>query len=92
MENLKIKIFLLKAYTHLSLDWKKQDAKLPQLKITPQINNTTTIKRPIFFISCLVHLPHPGSNHSEECASNKLVLPIGLKVYSQNPIVNLGCL
>ena len=93
---MKIKIFLLKPYTHLSLDWKKQDAKLSQLKITPRTNNTTTIKRLIFSsvisfaqiftqCSCPVHLPHPGSSHSEECSSNKLVLPIGLKVYSQSP-------
>ena len=93
---MKIKIFLLKAYTHLSLDWKKQDVKLPQMKITPRTNNTKTIKKPIFSSvislaqvftqwSCPVHLPHPGSSHSEECASNKLELPIGLKVYSQNP-------
>ena len=96
MSNLKIKIFLLKAYIHLSIDWKKQDAKLPQLKITPRTKNTTTIKRPIFSSvisfaqiftqrSCPVHLPHPGSNHLEECAPNKLVLPTGLKLYSQNP-------
>ena len=93
---MKIRIFLLKAYTHLSLDWKKQDVKLPQLKITPQTNNTTTIKRPIFssVISfaqiltlrfCHVHLQHLGSSQSEECASNKLILPIGLKMYSQDP-------
>ena len=91
-----MKIFLLRAYTHLSLDWKKHDEKLPQLKITSQTNNTATIKRPIFSsvisfaqiftqISCPVHVPHPGSSHLEECASNKLSLPIGLKVYSQNP-------
>ena len=58
---------------------KKQDAKLPQLKITPQTNNTMTIKRPNFSSaisftqictqrSCPVNLPHPGSSHSEECA------------------------
>ena len=93
---MKIKIFLLKAYTHLSLDWKKQDVKLPQMKITPRTNNTKTIKKPIFSSvislaqvftqwSCPVHLPHPGSSHSEECAPNKQVLPKSLKIYSQNP-------
>ena len=75
---------------------KKQDVKLPQLKINPRTHNTTTIKRPIFSSeisfaqiftqrSCTVHLPHPGSSHLEECASDKLVLSTGLKVYSQNP-------
>ena len=65
-------------------------------KITPRTKNTTTIKRPSFSSvisfaqiftqrSCPVHLPHPGSNHLEECAPNKLVLPTGLKLYSQNP-------
>ena len=94
---MKIKIFLLKAYTHLSLDWKKkQDAKLPQLKITQGTSNTTTIKRPTFSSvisfaqiftqrSCPGNLSHPGSSLSEECASNILVLPKSLKVCSQNP-------
>ena len=40
--------FLLKAYTHLSLDWKEQDVKLPQMRKNPRTNNTKTIKRPFF--------------------------------------------
>ena len=52
---MKIKIFLSKGYTHLSLDWKKQDVKLPQMKIIPRTNNTTTIKKPVFS-SVLQHM------------------------------------
>ena len=38
---MKIEIFLLKAYKNLSLDWKKQDVQLPQIKIIPRANNRT---------------------------------------------------
>ena len=57
MWNLKIKIFLLKAYTHLSLNWKekKQNLRLPQMKTTLRTNNTTTIKGPVS--SVIYHMP-----------------------------------
>ena len=32
-----------------------------------------------------LHLPHPGSSHSEEFAPNKQVVSKSLKIYSQNP-------
>ena len=62
---------------------KKRDAKM----IYPKTNKNMLPSLAQIFTqgSWSVHLPHPGSSHSEEWAPNKQVPPKSLKMNSQIP-------